>query len=97
MYATQDGHSRLSNGWSEYCPSHGSYLPELEGVEQVHLVAAEAGVAEMIACTRHTVVALVSDWAHVAVAAGYPQVQGGPLGTQTPGGGRVVLLEQLLR
>jgi len=38
-----------------------SYLPELERVEQVHLVATETGMAKMIACTCHTVVALVSD------------------------------------
>lgn len=74
-----------------------SYLPELERVEQVHLVATETGMAKMIACTCHAVVALVSDWTHMAVAAGNPQVQGGPLGRQTPGGGGVLLLAQLLR
>lgn len=64
-----------------------SYLSELEGVEKMHLVTAEAGVTEVVACTRHTVVALASNRTHVAVATGDPQVQGGLLGVQTSGGG----------
>lgn len=64
-----------------------SYLSELEAVEKMHLVTAEAGVAEVVACTCHTVVAFASNGTHVAVATGDPQVQGGLLGMQTSGGG----------
>ena len=53
----------------------------------MHLVTAEAGVTEVVAGTRHTVVAFASNGAHVAVATGDPQVQGGLLGVQTSGGG----------
>ena len=52
----------------------------------MHLVTAEAGVTEMVAGTRHTVVAFASNGTHVAVATGDPQVQGGLLGVQTSGG-----------
>lgn len=72
-------------------------LSELKRVQHVDLVAGEASVAQMIASTHSTSVALPVNGAQAAVVASHPEMQGGSLNMESPGRRGMELFAKVLK